>query len=109
MKKSFLLLTLVVAVSISALAKSQNGGTHQQANAGSHKTQGYSTSSRSHSQQQALAPKGSSQQKGHNANMAQGNQGQMNQSGHGSGNTSGTGNGNMGQANQGQMNQTRSR
>ena len=48
MKKSFLLITLIVAVSISGFAKSQSSGTHQHGNPGSHTSLGHSTFSQSH-------------------------------------------------------------
>src|SRR3974390_3808419 len=45
MKKSFLLLTLVVGVATSGFARNQNGGTHQRASAGAHMSQGQGTGS----------------------------------------------------------------
>jgi len=84
MKKSFLLLTLVVGVATSGFARNQNGGTHQRASAGAHMSQGQGTGSHGYQgQRQSMS---GSHQMGGNGNMGQGNQGQMSQNHHGHGN-----------------------
>ena len=107
MKKSILLITLLLALFVAAFAKGQNSGARQRTGSASRGNHSQNFSSHNQygqtrtkgqmngSHQKGSGQMGGAQQMGH-GNMGQGNQGPMNQNGYSNGSSMGNGGPNAG-------------